>query len=157
MKQFMKPLSVRDELRLHSRYIRDTLVPRLSREQSLSHSDTDLVHKIFKMLKSTPMTLELLRYSRMEKALMVIIATGASCWPMEVVVMAEEVMQKWEDQIGPLKDLRADLYGPDGKLEGLKKITTWEYDTEESDDVWSNTTAIDIMLNGLGCQVYVVY
>lgn len=86
---------------------------------------------------------------------MVIIATGASVWPMEIVVMAEEIMSKWEDQLGPLKDLRADLYGPNGKLEGLKEITTWEYGTDEEDDVWINTTAIDIMLNGLGRQVIV--
>ena len=156
MAQLMKPLSVRDDLRLHSRYIRDTLVPLLSREQKLSHSDMALVHFIFKKLKSTLMTLDLLRYSRMEKALMVIVATGASCWPMEVVVSAEEMIQKWEDQLGPLKDLRADLYGPDGKLEGLRKITTWEHGREERDDVWTNTTAIDRMLNGLGCQVRVV-
>ena len=146
MKQLMKPLSTRDELRLHSRYIRDALVPHLSREQSLSHSDTVIVHNIFKKLKSTPMTLDLLRFSRMEKALMVIIATGASCWPMELVVKAEEMMQKWEDQIGPLKDLRADLYGPGGKLEGLRKITTWEYGREQKDDVWTDTTAIGITL-----------
>ena len=87
---------------------------------------------------------------------MVIIATGASCWPIEIVVMAEEMMQKWEDQMGPLKDLRADLYGPDGKLEGLRKITTWDYGREQKDDVWTNTTVIDIMLNGLGCPVFVV-
>ena len=135
MEQLRKPLSIRDELRLHSRYIRDTLVPHLSREQHLNHSDTVIVNSIFKKLKSTPMTLDLLRYSRMEKALMVIVATGVSCWPMEVVIMAEEMMQKWEDQMGPLKDLRADLYGPDGKLERLRKITTWEYGREEKDDV----------------------
>ncbi len=152
----MKPSSIRDDLRLHSRYIRDTLVPLLSREQKLSHSDTALVHSIFKKLKSTHMTLDLLRYSHMEKALMVIVATGASCWPMEVVVLAEEMMQKWEDQLGPLKDLRADLYGSDGKLEGLKKITTWEHGREERDDVWTKTMAIGRMLNGLGCQVRVV-
>ena len=156
MTQLVRPLSVRDELRLHSRYIRDTLVPLLSRQHKLSHADTALVHSIFKKLKSTTITLDLLRYSRMEKALMVIVATGATCWPMEVVVSAEEMIQKWEDQLGPLKDLRSDLYGPDGKLEGLKKITTWESGRGERDDVWTKTMAIDRMLNYLGCQVRVV-
>ena len=136
---------------MHSRYIRDTLVPLLSHEKKLGHSETALVHFIFRKLKSTPMTLDLLRYSRMEKALMVIVATGASCWPMDVVVAAEEMIQKWEDQLGPLKDLRADLYGPDGKLEGLRKINTWEHGREERDDVCTNTIAIDRMLNHLGC------
>ena len=60
------------------------------------------------------MTLDLLRYSRREKALMVIVATGATYWPMKVVVPVEEMIQKWEDQLGPLKDLRTDLYGPGG-------------------------------------------
>ena len=70
------------------------------------------------------MTLYLLRYSRIEKALIVIVATRATCWPMEMVVPAEEMIQKWEDQLGPLKDLRADLYGPGGRLKGMRKITT---------------------------------
>ena len=48
------------------------------------------------------------------------------------------MMQTWEDQIGPLKDLRADLYGADGDLEGVRKITTWEYGGEERDDVWNS-------------------
>ena len=127
--------TVRDELRLHSRYIRDTLVPLLSREPKLSYSDTVLIRSIFKKLDSTPMTLDLLRYSRMEKALMVIVATGVSCWPMEILVSAEEIIQKWEDQLGPLKNLRSDLYGADGKLEGLRRITTWRNGKVERDDV----------------------
>lgn len=71
-------LSLRDELRLHARYIRDTLVPILSRQYKLTHSDNVLLRSIFKKLDSTHITLPLLRYSRMEKALMVIAATGAS-------------------------------------------------------------------------------
>ena len=77
------------------------------------------------------MTLDLLRFSRIEKALMVIANTGQSCWPMEVVVQAEELIQRWEDQLGPLKNLRADLYGPGGRLEGIRKIV----DKGKRDDV----------------------
>ena len=50
------------------------------------------------------MTLDLLRFSRTEKALMVIANTGVSCWSIEVVVQAEEMIQKLEDQLGPLKN-----------------------------------------------------
>ena len=46
----------------------------LTREHKLSDSDTALVRLIFKKLKSTTMTLDLLRYSRLEKALMGLIA-----------------------------------------------------------------------------------
>ena len=44
-------------------------------------------------------------------------------WPIELVVKAEELIQKWEDKLGPLKNLRADLFGPGGRLEGVRKIT----------------------------------
>ena len=92
---------------------------------------------IFKTLESMTITLDLLRFSRMEKALLVIANTGASCWPMEVVVQAEEMIQKWEDQLGPLKNMRADLYGPGGRLEDLRKIVG----KEDWDGVWTNTLA----------------
>ena len=74
----LKSLSLRDELRLHARYIRDTLVPLLSRQPGLTQSDTVLLRSIFRKLESTHFTLDLLRYSRIEKALMVIAATGAT-------------------------------------------------------------------------------
>ena len=73
----LKAASLRDELRLHARYIRDTLLPTLSPLSKLAHSDHVLLRSIFKSLDSTHITLDLLRYSRMEKALMVIAATGA--------------------------------------------------------------------------------
>ena len=151
MAQLVKPISVRDDLRVHSRYIRDTLVPILSHEKKLGPIETAEIHSIFRKLKCTQMTLDLLRYTRLEKALMVIVATGVSCWPMDVVVAAEELFRKWENQLGPLNDQRADLYGPDGKLEGLRKINTWEHGREERDDVWTDPIAIDRMLNCLGC------
>lgn len=76
--QALSSLSLRDELRLHARYIRDTLVPLLSRQPDLTQSDSVLLRSIFKKLQTTQMTLELLRYSRIEKALMVIAATGTT-------------------------------------------------------------------------------
>ena len=69
------------------------------------------------------MTLDLLRSSRIHKALMVIPATGDAFWPMDIQVRAEELMAKWEDELGPLKNLRADLYGPGGRMEGVRKLT----------------------------------
>ena len=92
-----------------------------------------IIHSIFKKLESTPMTLDLLRFSRIEKALMVIANTGPSWWPVEVVEQAEEMIQRWEDQLGPLKNLRADLHGQGGRLEGLSKIIG----KGERDDVWT--------------------
>ena len=55
---------------------------------------------------------------------------------MELVVMAEELIQKWEDTLGPLKNLRSDLYGPGGRLEGVMKIADGKkINSHERDDV----------------------
>ena len=118
-----KASSVREELLLHSRYIRDTLVPLLAKQPKLNYSDTLCLRSIFKILEATPMTLDLLRSSRIHKALMVIVATEDASWPMDILVRAEELMTKWEDELGPLKNLRADLYGPGGRMEGVRKLT----------------------------------
>ena len=125
--------SLRDELRLHSRYIRDTLVPALALQPNLSRSDSVLLRSIFKALDTIPVTLDLLRYSRIEKALMVIAAMGTACWPLDVLVNAEDLIAKWEDELGPLVNLRADLYGPGGRMEGVRKMT-WK-DQRAADDV----------------------
>lgn len=129
----LKGVSIREELRLHSRYIRDTLVPLLSKQPKLTRSDSVCLHSIFDTLDTVAMTLDLLRYSRIEKALMVIAASGNACWPLEILVHAEELITKWEDELGPLKNLRADLYGPGGRMEGVRKIT-WK-DGRVPDDV----------------------
>ena len=118
-----RPTTLREELRLHSRHIRDTLVPQLALQPRLNHADKALLWSIFRKLDSADVTLDVLRYSRIEKALMVIAATGASTWPIDAVGKAEEIIQKWEDELGPLKTLRADLHGPGGRLEGVRKIS----------------------------------
>ena len=125
--------SVREELLLHSRYIRDTLAPLLAKQPKLNHSDSVCLQSIFKSLDSIPVTIDLLRYSRIEKALMVIVAAGNVYWPMDIVVHAEKLIAKWEEELGPLKNLRADLYGPGGRMEGIKKIS-WK-NGHEPDDV----------------------
>ena len=109
-------------MQLHSRYIRDTLVPLLAKQIKLNESDYVCLHSIFKTLDGIAMTLDLLRFSRMEKALMVIVAMGNTCWPLDILERAEDMITKWEDELGPLKNLRADLYGPGGRMEGVKKI-----------------------------------
>lgn len=129
----LKRASIREELRLHSRYIRDTLVPLLAKQSQFSHTDCVCLHSIFRTLDGIPMTLDLLRYSRIEKALMVIAATGNACWPMDILVHAEELIAKLEDELGPLKNLRADLYGPEGRMQGVRKII-WK-DGRVPDDV----------------------
>ena len=118
----LKGASIQEDLRLHSRYIRDTLVPLLAKQPRLNESDSVCLHSIFKTLDGIQMNLDLLRYSRMEKALMIIVAMGNTCWPLDILERAEDMITKWEDELGPLKNLRADLYGPGGRMEGVRKI-----------------------------------
>ena len=67
------------------------------------------------------MTVEYLRYSRIEKALSVI-ASGGGAWPADASLMAEALLGSWEQRVGPLKNIRADLYGKGGRLEGCKPM-----------------------------------
>lgn len=61
-----------------------------------------------------------------------------------MVVQAENLIQQWEDELGPLKNLRSDLYGPGGRLEGLTKIVDGKKGSKyERDDV-----------RGIPCQWY---
>ena len=128
-----KGSSVKEELLIHSRYIRDTLVPLLAKQPKLSHSDTVCLRSVFKCLDTVPMTLDLLRYSRIEKALMVIAGSVNTSWPLDILARAKALLSKWEDELGPLKNIRADLYGPGGRMEGVRKIT-WK-DGRVPDDV----------------------
>ena len=140
-----KASSVREELLLHSRYIRDTLVPLLAKEPKLNYSDTLCLRSIFKILEETPMTLDLLRSSHIHKALMVIVATESASWPMDILVRAEDLMTKWEDELGPLKDLRADLYGPGGRMEGVRRLI-WK-GGQGPDDVLNVQTSMRCLNN----------
>ena len=90
----LEPTSLRDELRLHARYIRDTLVPILSPQSKLAHSDYVLLRAILKKLGFTYITLDLLRYSRMEKALMVIAATGAGTVRLYRAIFSQEYFDR---------------------------------------------------------------
>ncbi len=64
---------------------------------------------------------------------MVIAAPGNYCWPLDLQTQAEALISKWQDELGPLDNLRADLYGPGGRMEGVRKVP-WK-DGRVADDV----------------------
>ena len=113
---------VRETLRTHSRYICDTLLPLVTGEEGSKMNDRDicLLRKTLYEVNATPITLDILRYSRIEKALG-LIATD-SRWPAEASTKSQQILDKLERKFGPLSNLRADLWGPEGRLEGLKKV-----------------------------------
>lgn len=119
--------SIRDELRTHSRHIRDTLAPAvaINSDSPLNQTDLSFVRAALDRADAIPMTLDLLRYSRIHKALVQIAVAGKG-WPLEMVIQADDILMKWEITLGPLQDLQADLWGPGGRLEGLMKLKNWQ-------------------------------
>lgn len=115
--------AVQEELRTHCRYIRDTLVPLVTCEGicQLNNRDLALLHSTLDRIDTFPMTLSLLRYSRIEKALLSISPTRTTL-PAEIATQAEKILLRWEDELGPLKNLRVDLWGPGGRMEGVMKL-----------------------------------
>ena len=126
--------SVQENLLCHSRYIRDILAPVVAREGGrLNDQQMTALKTIFASLSTVRITVELLQYSRMEKALNVIAIEG-SAWPVDATLLAEALLNSWEDSIGPLRNIRADLWGPGGRLEGIKKLKVPEKNAK-SDEV----------------------
>lgn len=41
--------------------------------------------------------------------------------------MAETLLSRWEERVGPMKNIKADMWGKGGRLEGCKKVDVgWE-------------------------------
>lgn len=151
--------AVRDELRTHSRYIRDNLVPLVAcgGESQLNNRDLALLHSTLDRIDAIPMTLSLLSYSRIDKALLRIAPTCTK-WPVDISTQAQTIVSKWENELGPLRNLRADLWGPGGRLEGVRKLDKKPYGTDESDTVsFSSRMNISDWLTEQGHQVFKVF
>ena len=135
--------AVRDELRTHSRYIRDNLVPLVACEgqSQLNKRDIAQLRSTLDRIDAIPMNLSLLRYSRIEKALLRI-SPSCTKWPAGIARQAEKVLLKWENELGPLQNLRADLWGPGGRLEGVRKLEKRPGGTGENDAVSFNNSVV---------------
>ena len=110
-------------LRVNARYIRDALGPLVAREggEVLGPTTTAELLGFLGDLERTVMTIDMLRYSRIEKAMMEICGPGTR-WPPELIKIAENAIDRWEGSLGPLKNVRANLWGPGGRLEGVTKV-----------------------------------
>lgn len=125
---------VRETLRTHARYICYTLVPLVTAEEGSKLNDRDIycLRTILYEVNATPITLDLVRYSRIEKALTFIAMDPR--WPADATSKAQKIIKKWETSLGSLNDLRADLWGPRGRLEGLRKMKgLWGATTEKAE------------------------
>ena len=75
------PTDARDELLQHSRYIRDFLSPTLATQPELPAVDLALMSSVLSRIGAVEMTIDLLRQTRIEKALMLVVKEAEECWP----------------------------------------------------------------------------
>ncbi|KAL8734609.1 MAG: hypothetical protein Q9181_003143 [Wetmoreana brouardii] len=117
----------KQDLLAHSRYIRNTLAPRVAKDRDVpdrrhTWDFTDL-RSLLDELEITSITAETLRFSRIEKALQRIVAdTG---WPPDIVVKARNLLARWEEILGPLQRVRTDFWATGGRLEGFVRPKEW--------------------------------
>ena len=98
-----KPSISRFELRTHARFIRDSLPHILGRQPQLSSTDEATLRMIFDLLGDISITVDLLRFSRMEKALQLVAETRL--FPPAYAKRAADLLVQWEDQLGSLKNI----------------------------------------------------
>ncbi|KAL9584001.1 MAG: hypothetical protein Q9212_002384 [Teloschistes hypoglaucus] len=117
------------DLLAHSRYIRNTLVPKVTKDPHLisgKHAlDLSNVRSTLHELEDTRMTTEVIRFSRIEKALRRIIEASGVGWPTDIVIKAQMLLTRWEKLLGPLQRVHGDLWAAGGRLEGLLKPKAW--------------------------------
>lgn len=119
----------KEDLLAHSRYIRDTLIPRLAKDSNLVSGKHafDLTHlrSALDELHKSPMTIEILSFSRIEKALQKIVEAQGGGWPPDIIIKAKGLITRWEESLGSLQKVRTDLWGLGGRLEGLAQPGEW--------------------------------
>ena len=105
-------------------------------EVVLSSTIIDEVEEFMAFLDRASIDVQNLLFSRVHFALHEISATG-SRWPLKIVLRAESLLELWEAKFGPLKEIRADLWGAGGRLEGLAKLrdssTAWNSQVSKRD------------------------
>jgi hypothetical protein len=107
-------------LRKTAAWIRDDLDPLVAREgpQALDPNDVLSLHSLLLDLQMEPISIHLLRTSRIYLAVREICGK-ATRWPSRLIDEADQVIQAWEATLGPLKNIRTPLYEKGGRLHGI--------------------------------------
>jgi hypothetical protein len=98
--------------------------------------------RFLEKLESTDVSVELLRASRVDKAMLEI--CESSGWPVGASRRAERVLKRWEKRLGSLGELRPGLWDRGGRMHGCKKALVAE--GAELLKQHGNTTAISLQL-----------
>ncbi|KAL8841289.1 MAG: hypothetical protein Q9176_003382 [Flavoplaca citrina] len=119
----------KEDLLCHSRWIRDHLAPKIAKDGGLAAGkysfDLAPLRAALDQLHASPITVDILRFSRMEKALQRVVEVKGGDWPPDIVIKAKELIARWEKSFGPLQRVRTDLWAAGGRLEGFAKPRGW--------------------------------
>lgn len=118
------------EIQSKARYIRDSLCP-LVNESGGTAITRDIFPDLlafFVNLEKTPISVDLLRQTRIDKALIEITVLGTR-WPASLVGHAERMLRGWEKDVGHIGQLRAALWEPEGRMAGCRKCIVMEQTT----------------------------
>ena len=113
----------REEVRYWTSHIRDIIATQVAwgGEDVISSVTIDKVHRFLAGLREMKVDIEMLKYSHVHKAL-VEMTSLSSGWSPAVMLKAEMVLLVWEEELGSVRELGADLWDKGGRLEGLKKF-----------------------------------
>lgn len=115
------------EIQKEARYIRDHLCP-LVNESGGTAITPDILSSLlefFAKLETMPISVDLLRQTRIDKAL-IEVSVLATRWPASVVCRAETMLRAWENEVGQVGQLRAALWEPGGRMAGCHKFPVIE-------------------------------
>jgi hypothetical protein len=111
-----------ERLRATASWIRNDLDPLVSRNGP-SALDPDVcltLHSLMLSLQSQHVPILILRHSRIYLAVREMCGK-ATRWPGRLVDEADIVIEKWEQTVGPLRNIRTPLYEQGGRLHGISE------------------------------------
>ena len=137
-------------LRETAGWIRDDLDPLVARDgpQGLDPNDVLTLHSLLLDLQIEPVSIHLLRFSRIFLAVRDICGK-ATRWPSKIVDEADRLVEYWEDAVGPLENIRTPLYEKGGRLSGicLPTQTEREASARSSSNLQRPDCAQDLLLH----------
>ena len=115
------------EIERQAQHIRDYLSPLVSDSggTGLTSDSWSSILQVFEKLEMTSMSSDMLRQSRIDRALLEICMMGTE-WPASLVERAEHILQQWEEHIGRVGELRDSLWEPGRPMAGCHKRTEME-------------------------------
>lgn len=112
------------EVKSQAKHIRDILCPLVSTSggTALTRPTFASLVSFFTKLKDLAITIETLRETRVDKALLEICGEDTR-WPASLVEKARKRLAVWEKQLGSVGDLGAALWGPGGRMENCRQTS----------------------------------